>query len=84
MRNFIVAKLQCARCGEPLEIKFPNEVSEDTRNHSSYVNDCITGAAKFDASIFVEPCRYCQDKLEKPARMILDGLIKLQAEGGAK
>lgn len=84
MRNFIVAKLQCARCGEPLEIKFPSEVSEDTKHHSSFVNDGITGAAKFDASIFVEPCRHCQDKLEKPARMILEGINKLQAEGGAK
>lgn len=84
MRNFIVAKLQCARCGEPLEIKFHSEVSEDAKNHSSYVNDGITGAAKFNASIFVEPCRYCQDKLEKPARMILEGINKLQAEGGAK
>lgn len=78
MRDFVVAKIQCARCGAPLEIKFPGEVSDEARNRPSYFEDGITGAVKFDMSIFVEPCAHCQTELEGPARMILEGIKKLQ------
>lgn len=78
MRNFLVAKLQCAKCGTPLEIKFANEVSEAARDWNDYLDIQMTGAAKKDISIFVEPCRSCQEKLERPARKILEGLNELK------
>lgn len=82
MRNFLVAKLRCAKCGEPLEIKLQDEVSDSVKHHECPIDDNLTGAAKATYGIFVQPCIYCQHQLERPARMILEGLKKLQDTKG--
>lgn len=82
MRNYIETVLRCARCGNPLEIKLEHEISESVKGHKfDYIDGTRTGASKIMNSIFVETCKYCQEEIERPARMIRDGIKLITAAG---
>ena len=67
MREFIVTKLLCAKCGKPLQVTYkPKDVSTS--------NTCVdgepTGADKVEMFVYVMPCQNCKRHSDRIAYAI--------------
>ena len=49
MRNFLVTKVLCANCKQPIELEYSDK-------HGPYCKDEPTGAAMVELSLLAHPC----------------------------
>ena len=69
MREFLITKFVCAKCGDNLELTY-DKPSGAVR----HADGEPTGAAKVEQVVVVEPCRRCLEPLENVRRAI--GVLK--------
>lgn len=70
MREFLVTKLVCAKCGNKLSL------STDRPKTTRHAEGEPTGADMLELAVAVEPCEVCMEPLERMRRavdVLLDG-----------
>ena len=59
MRQFLITKLVCAKCGNNLEL------SSERVKTTKYAQGEPTGADMVESAIVVEPCKVCMEPLTR-------------------
>lgn len=62
MRSHLVTTFHCHECGSVLKLSYK---PKDDKVRSGYHDDGITGAAKVENKIWIEPCRPCREPLDR-------------------
>lgn len=65
MREFLVTKLVCSKCGGNLQLTY-----DKPKGPSRYADGEPTGAAMVETRIAVEPCRTCMAPLDDVRRAL--------------
>lgn len=83
-RPFLLTTFRCAKCGGPLGLAYPKDVSETARQvASSWMSEHDpniergsepTGADMVSTMIYISPCYNCQ----QPLRDLESGITKLK------
>lgn len=73
MRNSLVTQFACTQCGDFLNLSYEYPKNPMHSNHVETAN-CITGAAKVEKIIGVEPCKKCYSKALEPLKALQNAI----------
>lgn len=74
MRQHLVTRFRCTDCGGYLNLAYEPKVKPD---HLAHRDEVVTGAAKVESTLYVEPCAGCVGKAREPLRKMREALAAL-------
>ncbi len=81
IRENLIMRFNCAKCGGPLMLSYPDDSLKITEGSRS---GHPTGAAVCYVTQLVEPCRTCINKLTGPAMMMRKAIMEMAAQEETK
>ena len=83
MRNSLVTQFACTKCGDFLELSYEYPSHPMHSNHYEMM-DKITGAAKVQKVIGVEPCKKCFSAIADPLRVLREAIYSVKDSAGVE
>lgn len=70
-RNHLVTRFRCTDCGEYLDLSYE---PKEKLSHLTQRDEVVTGASKVENTLYIEPCRGCVGKAQRPIALMREAL----------